>query len=428
MTPILKRFAQGAMWNTIASILSRSLNLISIILVARILGKSGFGEFALIQSTLATFYIIISSTLTVTTTKHLAEHKNHNKSKANRSLALCLGSAITFGGLASFLTGFYSDWICSTIFETPEIANSVKLASILIFTNSLNSAMQGILSGLERFQIIAKQNLLFGILSIFLLPFFAAKYGLQGAIVGQIGTSLAQLAISSRFSYKSLKAANIKPDWKGIRTEASTYWKFSLPHFSSSVVYSSTIWLGYAILSREKNGITEIAIFAIGYKWRELILFIPGSISSVALAMYSERKSSNDANSSKIIMRSYLMFNCISGILILMPLAISSSFIIDQYGHDFSDVSSIPFLITIFSAFIITLINPYQNYLVSHNKTWPNLYLTCLWAVSFLVTVKLVEPTLSSTGLAITHLTSASVLFIGHLTLHIKFSRNDKSK
>ena len=49
------RFAKGTIWSMAGAVISRGLMLIASIFVARMLGKTGFGELGMIQSTVGMF-------------------------------------------------------------------------------------------------------------------------------------------------------------------------------------------------------------------------------------------------------------------------------------------------------------------------------------------------------------------------------------
>jgi O-antigen/teichoic acid export membrane protein len=49
------QFAHGAFWIFIGNIVSRLGSFLVAVIIARILGKTGFGEFAIIQSTIYLF-------------------------------------------------------------------------------------------------------------------------------------------------------------------------------------------------------------------------------------------------------------------------------------------------------------------------------------------------------------------------------------
>jgi hypothetical protein len=54
-SPLGYRLARGAFWSLAGTFISRGLSLIASIIVARMLGKVGFGELGIIQSTMGMF-------------------------------------------------------------------------------------------------------------------------------------------------------------------------------------------------------------------------------------------------------------------------------------------------------------------------------------------------------------------------------------
>lgn len=69
------RLATGTFWSLAGAVISRGLGIVASIMVARTLGRVGFGELGIIHSTLALFQLFAGFGLGVTTTKCVAEHR-----------------------------------------------------------------------------------------------------------------------------------------------------------------------------------------------------------------------------------------------------------------------------------------------------------------------------------------------------------------
>ena len=67
------RLARGTFWSLAGAVVSRLLGLASFVIVARILGKSGYGHFGIIQSTVGMFGVFAGFGLGQTSTKYVAE-------------------------------------------------------------------------------------------------------------------------------------------------------------------------------------------------------------------------------------------------------------------------------------------------------------------------------------------------------------------
>ena len=67
------RLAMGAFWSMAGAVISRGLMLAAWVLVARMLGKTGYGELGMIQSTVGMFGVFAGFGFGLTATKHVAE-------------------------------------------------------------------------------------------------------------------------------------------------------------------------------------------------------------------------------------------------------------------------------------------------------------------------------------------------------------------
>ena len=52
-SPLAQRFLGGAAWSIVGSVTSNIINLATLMVVARLLGKENYGQFIIVQSTIA---------------------------------------------------------------------------------------------------------------------------------------------------------------------------------------------------------------------------------------------------------------------------------------------------------------------------------------------------------------------------------------
>ena len=67
------RLADGVLWSFTGTAISRGLNLLAMVLVARMVGKVGFGELGAVQSTIGMFAVFAGFGMGITAMKHVAE-------------------------------------------------------------------------------------------------------------------------------------------------------------------------------------------------------------------------------------------------------------------------------------------------------------------------------------------------------------------
>ncbi|QTA79204.1 Polysaccharide biosynthesis protein [Desulfonema limicola] len=105
-SPLGYRLAKGAFWSLSGALISRGLGLLASILVARILGKTGFGELGIIQSTVGMFGVFAGFGMGLTATKHVAEFRYKNPEKAGRIIILSALLTVIFSGIMALLLFF----------------------------------------------------------------------------------------------------------------------------------------------------------------------------------------------------------------------------------------------------------------------------------------------------------------------------------
>src|SRR6516165_235420 len=87
-SPLGYRLARGAVWSFVGAVVSRGCGLLSSILVARMLGKTGFGELGILQSSVGLFATFAGFGLGLTSTKYVAEFRLKDPARAGRVIGV----------------------------------------------------------------------------------------------------------------------------------------------------------------------------------------------------------------------------------------------------------------------------------------------------------------------------------------------------
>src|SRR5208283_3682077 len=82
------RLASGLLWSTSGGAASRVLALFTAVIVARIIGKTEFGELGIIQSTVGVFGLVAAFGMDTTTMKYVAEFRTKDPAKTGRIIKL----------------------------------------------------------------------------------------------------------------------------------------------------------------------------------------------------------------------------------------------------------------------------------------------------------------------------------------------------
>ena len=91
------RLLHGAFWSIFGSIISKAINLLSFIILARVITQESYGELGIIRSTLNMFAVATGMGIGYTATKYIAQYRNLNPSLAGNIYALSNYLSIVVG-------------------------------------------------------------------------------------------------------------------------------------------------------------------------------------------------------------------------------------------------------------------------------------------------------------------------------------------
>ena len=146
------------------------------------LGKTGYGELGMIQSTVGMFGVFAGFGLGLTATKHVAEFCRSDPERAGRIIGLSGLVAMVTGGLMAMGLFIFAPWLAEHTINAPHLAGVLRIGALILFISALNGAQTGALSGFEAFKTIAYVNLFVGLISFPILVGGAYFGGLTGAV------------------------------------------------------------------------------------------------------------------------------------------------------------------------------------------------------------------------------------------------------
>ncbi|MDE6462967.1 MAG: oligosaccharide flippase family protein [Muribaculaceae bacterium] len=354
--------AKDSFWALAGNALGKGLSLFAGIAVARFLGSDVYGEYGMIKSTLLMIAIFSTFGLGYTATKYIAETKASASGKVRsvHQIAQTI-TLITSGIIALFVTIFAEQ--IATWLDSPDLGSLLRMSSIAIVANALNTTQVGELSGFRAFKTIARNNTLAGVVT-FLLSVPGAYFG---GIVGAIMALVLSLAFNCVVNYCSIKKMlplgqriKIKPD------EVREIIRFSFPIALQESLYSITSWLGMAIIIKFA-GYDQLGIYSAASQWMAVMLFIPGALRNVALSHFAEN--SVDLAKTQTITKRLLLVNVLSTMIPFLVIAACSSIIASFYGSSFDRLPAV-LNICVFTAVISSMNNVLIQELIALNHNW----------------------------------------------------------
>lgn len=331
------RFAHGALWSLVGTVISQGLSLIAAIVTARLLGKVGFGELGMINSTMGMFGVFAGLGLGLTATKYVAEFRTKEPQRAGRILGLSVLVSLVSGGAIALVLLAEAPWIAERTINAPYLVNELRLGCGLLFLNALNGAQTGALAGFEAFKTIAKVNLLRGLISFPLMIAGVWFFGLMGAVGAMVVAAAAGWWLNHQALRQECRIGGVTVSYRGAWAERQVLWQFSLPALLSGALMGPVLWLANAIMVNQPGGYGELGLINAANHWRSLIMVLPGILSNAALPfLTSELGNEGRAGYDNLM-------ELVQGlaILVALPTCAFVMYLGDRimrlYGRDFTD-------------------------------------------------------------------------------------------
>ena len=415
-SPIGSRLARGVFWSMAGSVISRSLMLCATVLVARMLGKTVYGELGMIQSTVGMFGIFAGFGLGLTATKHVAEFRQSDPARAGRIIGLSGLVAMGTGGSMALGLFIFAPWLAEHTINAPHLASVLRVGAIILFINALNGAQTGALSGFEAFKTIAYVNLFIGLISFPILvcgAYFGGLTGTVWALAINLGVNWLLNHIALR---KEARHYRVPFTFRDCKRELPVLWKFSLPAVLAGSMVGPVNWACNAVLVNRPDGYGEMGIFSAANQWFVLLMFLPGILGSVVLPVLSDQLGQNNTRQSMKTLVLSIKMNLLIVTPLVLVASIASPYIMSLYGEGFSD--GWPTLIVVLlTAGLLAIQTPVGQIVAASGRMWIGFAMNMGWALTFIVSTLLLVD-YGSVGLASARMLS----YIVHATWTFGFA------
>lgn len=378
------RFARGALWSLIGTVLSQGLGLAASVIGARFLGKAGYGELGIVNSTVGMFGMFAGFGLGLTTTKYVAELRATDPERAGRIIGLSSIVAVVSGGLISLGLLVWAPFLATHSLNEPQLAVELRIASLLLFLNALNGVQTGTLAGLEAFKAIAQANLVRGLLSFPVLIGGVLLWGLPGAVWGLVAAAAIGWLINHVFLSKKCRSAGICAQYSGIWGERRILWSFSLPAILANAAAGPVMWYVAAMLVNQPNGYSEMGVFNAAAQWRTAVLFLPTLIGQVVLPILSSLQGQPDRGSVPRVLRGAVLLNAAIVAPVALPMILMSGPIMALYGPGFASRGMV-LRLTALTAAVLAIEAPVGDTIASTGRMWLGALMNLAWAAVLLI-------------------------------------------
>jgi O-antigen/teichoic acid export membrane protein len=376
-----KHLAVNVTWTFVGNLASQAITFLGFVLVARTLGRSTYGQFALVYNAILATSTVAALGLGVTATKYVSQYITTDHAKLSRILRLCsvvsILSALTFTALLLLLAPI----LAKSFFRASGLTDEFRLAGAYLFFQTFNGFQVGALSGLQAFRSLAFLGLGSSATLVTMLYWCTALFGLRGAV---FGLGLSGCIISGAYHIvlrrEMRRRGMLHQRGELLDGTGSVILNFSLPATVSGIMGSAAIWYCNALLSRQPNGFSEIALFSAANTLRLIVLFVPGILNRVSSPLLNELAASCRPG----LYRATFFFNLAGAVTVAALTAVLLSalrpYVLALFGKDFVDPHQVTLILLVSAVVEVAATCLYQSVFV-RSTLWPQVAVNFSWAV-----------------------------------------------
>jgi O-antigen/teichoic acid export membrane protein len=331
------RFQTGVAYNTIGAVFNQGSTFAVNVIVANLLGRQVFGEYAMIQSTLATLALIAQLAAGYTATKYVAEFRSTDPQRAGRILGMLAVLSASVAGIAALALVAVSGWLAGSVLKAPALGSALTIGSAVLLFAVLNGLLMGALAGLESYRALATALVWSGIAYLAVCTGLAWRGGLNGAVAGMAISGLFQFILLAAALRKECALQGIRIHYAGITQERSILLKFALPGALSGFTSMPALWLVSAFLVRQPNGYSQMAIYSASFSLMMVVLFLPNIANNVGMSLINHQKGAGKETEYR---RAFWINLAVSTAIVILGTCILAVFgrnLLRLFGKDFNE-------------------------------------------------------------------------------------------
>lgn len=423
-SPVAKRIAKGSLWSVAGTAASRLLVLVAMILVARALGKVSFGEFGLVQATLGVAGLMAGLGLGSTATRFVAQFAGTDQMRAGRVIALVTQTTWIAVLLTAGVLILASAPVAAHVLDAAHLQSALVWGALLMAANVIRGVQSGLLAGLERFDLIAKLNVLEGVLTLVVLVQFANWLGVVGAVLGLTVSALMTWLIG-QFSLRGLiKSCGIKIGYRDSWSEWRILSGYSLPNLLANLASTPVLWFCMILVAQQPDGYAALGVYNAAYQWHGPMMFIPLVIMSASLPTLVQEWEAGRSERFRKVTLWVAVFVLVVTIPLVVIMGLLSPWVMSLYGPGFREGWLVLVLI-LAAAPLHALAKISITAMLGMNMAWAVLGINFLWGVTLLILSMLLVPHQGALGLAISFLIAHGMLAIISTLLALHLPRHE---
>ncbi len=386
---LFMRLSSGVFWVFVGNLVWKLCTALSTIYIARILGRTGFGQLGMVLSTSRLFSVFASLRLGTMATKYVAQYRMVQPAKALRILDLTLYLAFVTCAVFALACVIVAPFLAQYSLQTPDLTLPLMIGGGLVFFLIYGNVLQHALAGFEAFRYIAYANIARGVLTCALCLPLAIWAGLIGVVWGYVLVAALCLGLVGWCLNRqratltvAIEVADV-PAAPDADSECQVLWQYAAPGVLSGVVVAATMWYGRFLLTDGPDGFAQLGVFNAADQWRASVLFFPSVLTRVFLPILSE--SFGQHSQTDFVRKGTLSLQtvCMTAFPVAALVMALSESLVGMFGSDFQAAADV-LPILMLSVFFHCLNQSVRQIYDSSGKRWVNLGMYVIWSLCYL--------------------------------------------
>lgn len=409
-------------WLLVGSVVSQGTAFVCSLVAARMLGKSLFGELAMVQSTALTVANVAGAGIGITATRYVAEFKHTAPERVGALLALTSIIAAVAGGTLATALYIFAPAVAGGALNAPHLEGLLRVSSFYLLFITLNGYQLGALVGLEAFDATAALNSGQALAALLLTTVLTPALGVYGAVLALTASAGAGWLVCQVVVRRKCRSAGIKVNYRLAHRERHALLHFALPAAVAGVVGQIGMWASNALVVRGAHGFSELAAFNAANAIRQLILFAPTILSRVAFPVMCRLRGRTGHSGYRESFNLNLKLTVGLASAVAVPLVLCAPTLLAFFGRDFRENGTVLVLLSAAALLEVSACAFYQA-VVSFGRLWWHVGVMVAWSLCLMVITKTCAGFGSAVAMAVSYVLAWTVSACAYAMLAARLHR-----
>jgi O-antigen/teichoic acid export membrane protein len=329
------RLAADFFWSIVCTLALQGSVFLTSVVLARMLGLTAFGVYALATSTVMTVVGIAQGGVGIFGTKFVGEWLHSQPHRIGRMLHMCAVFTSITGLLAVGVLWGLAPLVASTLFSNSGVAPAIRWVSVGALFHVQTVYLLGALQGFGAFRAISRAGSIVGAFHCIVSVVAAYFWSLDGAVIAFTLSSVARWWFFRGALRKTQMEHGIVYSRKVLPEDWALIWQFALPAGLASMVTLPCMWGVTALVAMQPGGVAWVGLFSVAHQLRQLVMQLPALLNTVTSSVLSRLKGQNAGSEFWRVFRANLMVGVGYTSAVAVLLSLASTHVLGLYGAGF---------------------------------------------------------------------------------------------